>query len=114
MAKRLFVGGISYGTTTEQLEELFSKVGKVVSCNVITDRFSGQSKGFAFVEMETDEQAGKAISELNGTTLDDREIAVNEARPREDRGPRNFDRRNSGGQRGSSGRGRRSGGGRSY
>ena len=114
MAKRLFVGGISYNTTAAQLEELFSKIGKVASCNVITDRFSGQSKGFAFVEMETDEQAVEAISKLNGTSVDDREIAVSEARPREERGPGNFDRRNSGGQRGSFSRGRQGGGGRRY
>ena len=114
MAKRLFVGGISYSTTNAQLEELFSKIGKVVSCNIITDRFSGQSKGFAFVEMETDELGAEAITKLNGATVDDRQIAVTEARPREERGPGNFDRRNSGSQRGSFSRGRQGGGGRRY
>ena len=88
MAKRLFVGGIPSDTTNAQLEELFAQSGKVESVNVITDRYSGQGKGFAFVEMASDEEAQKAIQTLNGYNLNGRSIAVNEARPREERGPR--------------------------
>lgn len=85
MAKRLFVGSLPYSVTSAQLEELFAKAGKVDSVNVIIDRFSGQGKGFAFVEMATEEDAQKAIKELNGYNLDGRTIVVNEARPQEDR-----------------------------
>ncbi len=85
MAKRLFVGSLPYSATSAQLEELFSKSGKVESVNVIIDRFSGQGKGFAFVEMVTEEDAQKAIKDLNGYSLDGRTIVVNEARPQEDR-----------------------------
>lgn len=85
MAKRLFVGNLSYGVTSSQLEELFSQVGKIASLNLITDRFSGQSKGFAFVEMTTEEEAKEAINRFNGFELDSRKIIVNEARPQEKR-----------------------------
>ena len=85
MAKRLFIGSLPYSVTSAQLEELFAKAGKVDSVNVIIDRFSGQGKGFAFVEMATEEDAQKAIKELNGYSLDGRTIVVNEARPQEDR-----------------------------
>jgi cold-inducible RNA-binding protein len=85
MAKRLFVGNLPYSITNPQLEEMFFKFGKVVSCEVITDRFSGQSKGFAFVEMENDKQADEAISRLNGTQVGERKIIVNIARPKEER-----------------------------
>lgn len=85
MAKRLFIGSLPYSVTSAQLEELFSKSGKVESVNVIIDRFSGQGKGFAFVEMVTEEDAQKAIKDLNGYSLDGRTIVVNEARPQEDR-----------------------------
>ena len=88
MGKRLFVGSLPYSTTSNQLEEAFAAVGKVESVNVITYKFSGQSKGFGFVEMATDEDAQKAIQELNGKEMDGRAIVVNEARPQEDRGPR--------------------------
>lgn len=88
MAKRLFVGSLPYSATQSQLEELFSKAGKVESVNVITDKFSGQGKGFAFVEMATEEDAQKAIKELNGADLGGRSIVVNEAKPQEDRGNR--------------------------
>lgn len=91
MSKRLFVGGLPYSVTSSQLEEMFSKFGKIVSCDVITDKYSGQSKGFGFVEMENDKEADEAIEKLNGTKLEEREIAVNVARPREER-PR-FDNR---------------------
>lgn len=85
MAKRLFVGSLSYGVTTPQIEELFAQAGKVASVNLITDKFSGQSKGFAFVEMTTEEEAKEAINRLNGVELDGRKIVVNEARPQENR-----------------------------
>lgn len=94
MAKRLFVGGLSYSVTQPQLEELFSQAGKVESCNLITDRFSGQSKGFAFVEMVTEQEAKEAITKLNNFELDGRKIVVNEARPQEDRNRPNQNRGN--------------------
>jgi len=101
MSKRLFVGGLPYTVTSSQLEEMFSKFGKVVSCDVISDRYSGQSKGFAFVEMENDKEADEAIEKLNETELEGRKIAVNVARPREER-PR-FDDRGRGSRRDSRG-----------
>lgn len=85
MAKKLFVGSLSYSVTGPQVEELFAKIGKVESCILITDKFSGQSKGFAFVEMATEEEAKEAINKLNNSELDGRKIVVSEARPREDR-----------------------------
>lgn len=85
MAKRLFVGSLSYDVTQPQLEELFSGIGKVESVTLITDKFSGQSKGFGFVEYGSDEEAEKAIKELNGKELSGRTIVVNEAKPREER-----------------------------
>jgi RNA recognition motif-containing protein len=91
MAKRLFVGSLSYEVTAGQIEELFSTVGKVDSVNLITDKFSGNSKGFAFVDMASDEDATKAISQLDGKDLSGRNIVVNEARPREER-PAGFNR----------------------
>ena len=94
MSKRLFVGGLPYSTTSSQLEDIFSKIGKVNSCDVITDRYTGQGKGFAFVEMEIDKEADEAIEKLNGTEMEGRKIAVNVARPREER-PR-FDNRGGG------------------
>ena len=111
MSKKLFVGGFPYSITSAQLEEMFSKFGKINSCDVITDRYSGQSKGFGFIEMEDDKAADEAIKELDGTDLDGRKIAVNVARPREER-PR-FDNRGGGGGGGPrrDNRGPRSGGG---
>lgn len=96
MAKRLFIGSLPYDTTQQQLEELFAQAGTVESVNVITDRYSGRGKGFAFVEMGTEEEAKKAIETLNGHNLNGRSIVVNEARPQEDRGNR------GGGNRGGS------------
>ena len=85
MNKRLFVGSLPYSATAEQLQELFVQAGTVVSINVITDRYTGQGKGFAFVEMGTVEEAKKAIEILNGKQLDGRSIIVSEARPQEER-----------------------------
>ena len=90
MAKRLFVGGLPYNVTSAQLEELFAKVGTVTSSTVITDKFTGRSKGFGFVDMDKDEEADKAIETLNNTEMEGRKIVVNVARPLEDRGPRDF------------------------
>ena len=99
MAKRLFVGSLPYSATSAQLEELFSQAGKIQSLNLITDKFSGQSKGFAFVEYATEEEAKEAITKLNNFELDGRKIVVNEARPQEDRNQgqdrRNFNRSRS-------------------
>lgn len=93
MAKRLFVGNLTYSVTGAQLEELFSQVGKITSLNLITDKFSGQSKGFAFVEMTTDAEADEAIKKFNNFELDGRKIVVNEARPQEKRDSSGGDRR---------------------
>ncbi len=82
MAKKLYVGNLSYNTHEEDLREAFSKFGEVVSATLIVDQSSGRSKGFGFVEMASDEDAQKAISSLNGTTFMDRSITVNEARPK--------------------------------
>jgi RNA recognition motif-containing protein len=86
MATRLFVGGLPYSTTDEELNELFAKTGTVVSATIITDRDTGRSKGFGFVEMGSEEEAQNAISELHAKDFGGRPLAVNEARPREDRG----------------------------
>jgi len=90
MATKLFVGSLSYNTTDAGLEEFFAAIGKVVSAKVIMDRDTGRSKGFGFVEMSSDEEAQKAIAELDGKELDGRTIAVNEARPQENRERRSF------------------------
>jgi len=88
MAKKLYVGNLSYTTTEDALMKLFSAVGKVESVNIITDRMSERSKGFGFVEMETEAAAQAAISQLNGSTVDDRQITVAEARPQRERSDR--------------------------
>jgi RNA recognition motif-containing protein len=85
MATKLFVGSLSFNVDNDKLKELFDQFGTVVSANVITDRDSGNSKGFGFVEMETDQEAQAAITGLNGKEVDGRIIAVNIARPKEDR-----------------------------
>jgi RNA recognition motif-containing protein len=93
MSNKLFVGGLSWGTTDQTLRDFFAQAGTVVSASVIMDKFSGKSKGFGFVEMSTPEEAEKAMQTLNGQSLDGRNIAVSEARPqapRENRGPRSF------------------------
>ena len=88
MATKLFVGSLSWNVSDDQLRDFFAAAGTVVSASVITDRDSGRSKGFGFVEMSSDDEAKKAIAELNGKELDGRAVTVNEARPREER-PRN-------------------------
>lgn len=102
-SKKLYVGGLPYAISDGQLEELFSAHGTVESARVITDRMTGRSKGFGFVEMSTQEEAEAAMEKLNGTDLEGRTITVNEARPRTER---------SGGFRGGGGYGGGGGGGR--
>ena len=85
MATKLFIGSLAWATTDDSLAALFSQVGTVTSARVITDRATGRSKGFGFVEMSTDEEAQRAVAELNGKDLDGRQIVVNEARPMEPR-----------------------------
>jgi RNA recognition motif-containing protein len=85
MGKKVYVGNLAFSVTESSLNELFSQHGTVDSCRVITDRDSGRSKGFGFVEMSTDEQAQGAISALNGQALEGRALTVNEARPQEPR-----------------------------
>jgi RNA recognition motif-containing protein len=102
MAVKLYVGGLSYSTTSESLREHFAQCGTVESATVITDRYSGQSRGFGFVEMATNEDAQKAISMLNGQRVDGRTIKVELANPQGAGG---------GGGRGDRGMGRSSGGG---
>jgi RNA recognition motif-containing protein len=104
VAKKLYVGKLSYGTTESDLRTLFEEFGSVESVQVIMDRETGRSKGFGFVEMGNDQEAQAAINALNGKEVDGRAITVNEARPREDRG----------GRSGGGGRGGAGGGGRRY
>lgn len=85
MGTKLFVGSLPFETTDSELEELFSKTGKVDSANVITDRNTGRSRGFGFVEMSSEDEAKKAMDELNGTDIKGRNIVVSEAKPREDK-----------------------------
>jgi cold-inducible RNA-binding protein len=94
MGKRVYVGNLSYDTTEGALRTLFAEYGQIESVTMITDRDTGRPKGFAFVEMATDQAAQAAISALNGKSVDDREIKVNEAKPQADR-----DRRSDGGRR---------------
>ncbi|MEZ5347220.1 MAG: RNA-binding protein [Pyrinomonadaceae bacterium] len=102
MSTKLYVGNLSFHSTDQDLEEFFGEVGTVESTNIITDRDTGRSRGFAFVEMSTPEEAQNAISELDGKELDGRQLKINEAKPRENRG--------AGGGRGGYG-GNRGGGG---
>ena len=92
MGKKLYVGGLPYGTTEEMLTQSFQSAGTVDNVSIITDRETGRAKGFGFVEMSTEEGAQKAIQMLNNTTMDGRTIVVNEARPRTE----GNDRRSSG------------------
>jgi RNA recognition motif-containing protein len=110
METKLYVGNLSYTTSEEDLQTLFAQAGTVKSVALIKDRDTGRSKGFAFVEMETQAEAQNAITVLNGTQWQERALTVNMARPREERGGgRGGDRRGGGG--GDRGRGRSGGGG---
>lgn len=102
MATKLFVGNLSFNTTEGDVLDLFKQAGNVTSCELIVDKFTSKSRGFAFVTMGTQEEATKAIADLNGKELDGRALTVNEARPREDRPRGDF----------GGGRGGRSGGDR--
>jgi cold-inducible RNA-binding protein len=88
MTTKLYVGNLSYETTEEELQELFAQAGSVTSVALPTDRETGRPRGFGFVEMATEEEARKAITMFNGQTLRERQIKVNESRPREDGGGR--------------------------
>lgn len=90
MGLKLYVGNLSFETTESDVSDLFGQVGNVTSCSLITDRDTGKSRGFAFVEMSSDEEAQKAIAELNGKDVGGRALTVNEAKPREDRPKRDF------------------------
>ena len=86
MGNKLYVGGLPYSVTEGRLEEVFAAHGTVQSAKVISDKFTGQSRGFGFVEMGSSDEAQKAIAALNGTQLDGRTLVVNEAKPMESRG----------------------------
>lgn len=88
MSMKLYVGNLSFQTSSHDLEEMFAGIGTVESATVVEDRETGRSRGFGFVEMASPEDGEKAIAELNGTDQGGREIKVNEAKPREDRGGR--------------------------
>ncbi|MBK9316000.1 MAG: RNA-binding protein [Acidobacteria bacterium] len=88
MSVRLYVGNLPFSATEEELENLFSQSGAVISTNIVTDRDTGRSRGFAFVEMESSEAANAAIEALNGVDFNGRSLTVNEAKPKESRGPR--------------------------
>lgn len=108
MSVKLFVGGLSYSTSSERLRETFAGAGSVESASVVTDRETGRSRGFGFVEMATEEEAKEAVSRLNGTMLDGRQIKVEIAKPA---GSGGGGPRRSGGERGGFGGQRRGGGG---
>ena len=99
MAKKLYVGGLSYDTTEAILKEVFSAAGTVESATIIIDKMTNRSKGFGFVEMSSDEEAQKAIEMFNGKDIEGRNVTVNEARPMEPRAPRQggYSRDNRGG-----------------
>ena len=86
MSTKLYVGNLSYNASEDDLKELFSQAGEVVSAKIITDKFSGQARGFGFVEMATNEDAQKAISMFNGQAFKERELKVSEARPQAEGG----------------------------
>jgi len=98
MAVKLYVGNLPFNTTEGDLTDHFSKMGSVVSCAVIMDKYTNKSRGFAFVEMGSQDEANKAIAEYNGKDFQGRALKVNEAKPREDRPPRNFDGPRGGGR----------------
>src|ERR1700704_6583176 len=110
MGTKLYVGNLSFNTTENELQELFSQAGTVQEVSLMQDKFTGKSRGFAFVTMGSDEDAQNAISKLNGQTLENRALTVNEARPRESR-PSGGERGGYGGGGGGGyGGGRRGGG----
>ncbi len=100
MPSKLYVGNLAYSVSNDDLHEIFSQVGQVQSATVVTDKFSGQSKGFGFVEMATEEEAANAIRQFNDSELKGRNIKVNEAKPRESSFGGNRDRNSGGASRG--------------
>jgi cold-inducible RNA-binding protein len=110
MASKLYVGNLSFNTNETDLKDLFSQAGTVREASIVTDRESGNSRGFAFVTMSTDAEAQAAISQFHGKPLDNRDLTVNEARPREEGGARKSFGGGGGGNRG----GGRDGGNRRY
>jgi cold-inducible RNA-binding protein len=111
MAMKLYVGNLSFQTTSEELQQLFAQAGTVESASVVEDRDTGRSRGFGFVEMASKEEGEKAIEQFNGTDMNGRNLTVNEARPREDRGNRGGGGGGRGGYGGGGGRGGYGGGG---
>lgn len=112
MSVRLYVGNLPFSATEEELENLFSQSGVVISTNIVTDRDTGRSRGFAFVEMESSEAANAAIEALNGVDFNGRSLTVNEAKPKESRGPRGGGFGGGGGRGGGGGGFNRDRGGR--
>lgn len=110
MEKRLYVGNLSYNTTEDALEEMFQQAGTVVKCELMLDKFTSRSRGFAFIEMSTHEEAQKAVDMLNEQNLDGRNLRVNIARPRDER-PARREGGGGGGYGGGSGGGYGGGGG---
>ena len=108
MSMKLYVGNLSFNTSTQELNELFATVGTVESSNIIEDRETGRSRGFGFVEMSSKEEGKTAIEQLNGKEIDGRELKVNEAKPQENRGG------GGGGRGGYGGGGGNRGGGGGY
>jgi cold-inducible RNA-binding protein len=102
MSMKLYVGNLSFNTSTQDLEQLFGEIGSVNSASLIEDRETGRSRGFAFVEMSSKQDGQDAITKLNGKEIDGRELVVNEAKPREDRSGGGS---NGGGRRGGYGNG---------
>ncbi len=111
METRLYVGNLSYSSTEGDLEELFQQAGTVVKCELMLDKFTSRSRGFAFVEMGTHEEANKAVEMLNDQDLQGRNLRVNIAKPREERAPRRDGGGGGGGGRGGYGGGGGGGGG---
>jgi cold-inducible RNA-binding protein len=109
MSMKIYVGNLSFGTTEEDLQRLFSQAGSVESVSMVTDRDTGRSRGFAFVEMSSKSEGEAAIAKFNGSELDGRSLTVSEAKPRENRSGGFGADRNGGGRSGSFGSGRGSG-----
>ena len=107
MSMKLYVGNLSFDTSSQDLEQMFGEIGTVESTNIIEDRETGRSRGFAFVEMSSQEEGQNAISQLDGKEMDGRQLKVNEAKPRENSGGGN----RGGGRGGYGGGGNRGGGG---
>jgi len=110
MSKKLYVGNLAFQTTTQDLQQLFGQAGSVESAQIIEDRDTGRSKGFAFVEMSTEAEAAAAIEQFNGKEVGGRALKVNEARPKENRSGGGGGGRGFGGNRGGGGFGRSGGG----